>query len=288
MTAFTVPLQHGTARRDGRALSDIAGETIRRQRVLAAAGMLILAAMAPTLFAYLVETRTLYGINVWIKPLKFEASIALFFLTLAWFWGYLSPRLRAARAVRAMAVVVAACGVFEIVYIAIQAGRGVGSHFNTATQLEGMLFNLMGIGAVLMTAGTLALAVLIASSGAGVLSSVFRRSVIVGLILTFVLGTGAGIVIAVNGGHWVGGGAGSDVGGLPIFGWARDGGDLRVAHFFGIHAMQILPVFALLAERLAPQRAGVALAVFALGLTGLTIATLLQGLAGRPFLPMLG
>ena len=86
----------------------------------------------------------------------------------------------------------------------------------------------MGIGAVLMTAGTLALAVLIASSGAGVLSSVFRTSVIVGLILTFVLGTGAGIVIAVNGGHWVGGGAGSDVGGLPIFGWARDGGDLRV------------------------------------------------------------
>ena len=122
--------------------------------MLAGAGMLILAAMAPTLFAYLVETRTLYGINVWIKPLKFEASIALFFLTLAWFWGYLSPRLRAARAVRAMAVVVAACGVFEIVYIAIQAGRGVGSHFNTATQLESMLFNLMGIGAVLMTAGT--------------------------------------------------------------------------------------------------------------------------------------
>ena len=128
---------------------DIAGETIRRQPVLAAAGMLILAAMAPTLFAYLVETRTLYGINVWTKPLKFEASIALYLPHPRLVLGLpVAASAGPPAAVRAMAVVVAACGVFEIVYIAIQAGRGVGSHFNTATQLESMLFNLMGIGAV--------------------------------------------------------------------------------------------------------------------------------------------
>ncbi len=166
-------------------------------------------------------------------------------------------------------------------------GRGVSSHFNTATQLEGVLFNLMGVAAVIMTAGSLVLAILIVRSGAGALSPVFRTAVIAGLVLTFVLGTGAGVVIAENGGHWVGTVA-SDAGGLPIFGWARDGGDLRVGHFFGMHAMQVLPVFALIAERIVARRAGIAVAVFAIAYSGLTIAALLQALEGRPFLPMLG
>ena len=265
----------------------LAGELMRREPALAGTGIIILAAMAPTLFAYVMETRTLYGINVWTKPLKFEASIALYFLTLAWFWGYLSPRLRTAWAAQSVALVIAVCGVFEIVYIAIQAGRGVASHFNTATPIEDLMFSLMGIAALVMTLGSFVLAILIARSERGALSSAFRAAVVVGLVLTFLLGSGAGIVIAANGGHWVGG-ISSDSSGLPIFGWARDGGDLRVAHFFGIHAMQFLPIVALIADRIMPRRAGIAVAVFAIALTGVTIAAVLQALDGRPFLPMLG
>jgi hypothetical protein len=287
MTALAVRVERESGGFDRHLISRLAGELIRREPFLAGAGLVLLAMMAPTLFAWLVETRTLYGINVWTKPLKFEASIALYFLTLAWFWGYVSPRLRKALAVRTVAFAVVACGVFEIVYIAFQAGRGVSSHFNTATPIEDLMFRLMGIGALVMTTGSLVLAILIARSERGPLSSALRASVVIGLLLTFLLGTGAGIVIAANGGHWVGGVA-SDTNGLPIFGWARDGGDLRVAHFFGIHAMQILPVFALFAERIAPRRAGTALAVFAIVYSGLTIAALLQAIDGRPFLAMLG
>jgi hypothetical protein len=287
MTALAVSLERESGGFDRHLISRVAGELMRREPFLAGTGLLLLAMMAPTLFAWLVETRTLYGINVWTKPLKFEASIAFYFLTLAWFWGYLSPRLREARSVRAVAFTVAACGLFEIIYIAFQAGRGVGSHFNTATPIEDLMFRLMGVAALIMTAGSLVLAILIARSERGLLPSAFRVSVVVGLLLTFLLGTGAGIVIAANGGHWVGGVA-SDTSGLPVFGWARDGGDLRVAHFFGIHAMQFLPVFALIALRVVPRRAVIAVAVFALALCGLTIAALLQALDGRPFLPMLG
>ena len=101
------------------------------------------------------------------------------------------------------------------------------------------------------------------------------------------LGSGAGIMIAQNGGHWVGGVA-SDAGGLSIFGWARDGGDLRVAHFFGMHAMQVLPVVALAADRLASRWASAVVLVATTAYAALTCAVLAQALAGRPFLPMLG
>ena len=180
----------------------------------------------------------------------------------------------------------ATIGILEVLYIALQSGRGVASHFNDTTALEEALFNLMGIGAVVLTTGSLVLGILIARSGGQGLSPAFRRASSPACI-TFAFGIGTGMAIATNGGHWVGGVA-SDAGGLPIFGWARDGGDLRVAHFFGMHAMQVLPLFALAADRLAPRRASVLVAGFALLYCAATIGVLAQAYAGRPFLPILG
>ena len=63
--------------------SGIIAELVRREPVLAGTGLLLIAAMAPTLFAYAVEARTLYGINVWTKPLKFQASVGLYLVACA-------------------------------------------------------------------------------------------------------------------------------------------------------------------------------------------------------------
>lgn len=64
---------------------------------------------------------------------------------------------------------------------------------------------------------------------------------VLGLVLTFVGGAGAGIAISQHGGPTFGAIAGGAV--LPLLGWSATGGDLRVAHFLGIHAQQLLPLF---------------------------------------------
>ena len=45
--------------------------------------------------------------------------------------------------------------------------------------------------------------------------------------------------------------------GLPVVNWSTAGGDFRVAHFLGIHALQILPIASWLIDRLKalPTRA---------------------------------
>ena len=110
----------------------------------------------------------------------------------------------------------------------------------------------------------------------------YALAVGIGLILTFALGGGFGGYLSSSGGHWVSGVA-SDAGGLPLFNWARDGGDLRVAHFFGMHAMQVLPIVGALVVNLwAKSTATFAVVVFALAYAALTTGTFVQALRGAP------
>ena len=77
----------------------------------------------------------------------------------------------------------------------------------------------------------------------------------------------------------------TDVNGLWFFGWARDGGDLRVPHFFGLHAMQAVPLCAVfLPKRLDNIYACALVVLFSAIYAAGCIFTFFQAVGGWPFI----
>lgn len=105
-------------------------------------------------------------------------------------------------------------------------------------------------------------------------------------MLGWLLGTTTGAAMSSQVNHWVGGVA-SDAGGLPLFGWSRLGGDMRVPHFVGVHATQAVAFAAWWLQRKASsaaemRRAWVSTLVFAALWSLLALALFAQATAGRP------
>jgi hypothetical protein len=209
-------------------------ELFTRQRTLALFGALLLAALLPAAIAYGLDERTLRGANVWLKPMKFALSIGVLSLTTAWFIGHLRADRRRGPWVRAIVWMVIGAGSFELAYITLQAGRGIGSHYNVADPVHSVMYTLMGVGAIVLTASQPLLAWQLWRHHDASIPPVYRWAVMAGLVLTFVLGAGAGFVL---GGHE----PPSAVHGVAFLGWAPSAGDLRPAHFLGIHAEHFLP-----------------------------------------------
>jgi hypothetical protein len=253
---------------------------------LAITGLAMIALMMPTFAALLVDDRLTNDISVWTKPLKFQVSLALYTLTLAFFARYLPQGTQAKRWYRVyMAAVIAAIGL-EMVWLMGAAIMGVPAHFNGSASGQ-MVYRAMGLLATLLTSATAVYAFQIARNPSSGLSPAVKSGIVWGLALTLPLTLITAGILASGTGHWVGG-VQSDAGGMTLMGWARDGGDLRVAHFFGTHAMHILPIAGLFSAAVFGPGRVWPVRLAALGLVVFTGLVLAQALAGRPFLPMIG
>lgn len=235
-------------------------------------GAIVVVAVAP------FDSRLVTGINPWIKPLKFLTSIAIFLATMAWFMPEVEPRPRLRQR---LARVFAGTMTVEIVCIVVQAARGTTSHFNYGSVFDATLFQIMGVA---ITANTVAAAVMLRRLRPD--SAGPRAGYVFGLRLglaLFILGSVQGFLIVANSGHAVPGPDGGP--GLPIINWALDRGDLRVAHFVGLHALQALPLAGFALDRAGAMRprsrravVGAAAVVWAVAMT----ATLVLALRGLP------
>lgn len=222
--------------RPARTLHALLRELMSRQRALANFGLLLWALLLPTAVAWGLDERTLRHANVWAKPAKFLLALGAFSLTMAWLVGWIDTTRRGSRPVAIAVVTLIAASVLELAYIVVQAARGQASHYNVGDPLHEALYAAMAIGALMLTASGLPIAREIHRNGLPAVPVVLRRAAVHGLVLTFVLGAGVGMLL---GGLQPPSGPG--VATVPMFGWAL-AGDLRIAHFLGIHAQQLLPL----------------------------------------------
>ncbi|MBB6346208.1 uncharacterized membrane protein YhaH (DUF805 family) [Nonomuraea muscovyensis] len=265
-----------------------------------AAAMAVLALVSA--LGLVVDGRTLMGQGVWLKPFKFAVSFSLYAITLAWM---IAQGGRWRRTLWWLGTV--AVGGFvtpEIAAITFQAARGVPSHFNFSTGLDTTVFMVMGGAAYLGWLLTFAMGVFLVAQRRvdramawaiplGLIISLAGMSV--GYLMTAPTSDQAeqlarGLSLTTIGAHSVGapdGGAS-----MAVTGWETGSGDLRVAHFVGLHALQVIPLVAiglrLLAGRL-PVLSGAAartalVIVAAFGYAGLTGLVLWQAQRGQALL----
>ncbi len=244
---------------------------------LSYAGWLHVALAGVALVLLPLDHRHVTGLPVWMKPLKFSLSIVAYAWTLAWLLADLPAA--AQRAVRQLSFGVALSMVVEIAVIFIQAGRGITSHYNGSNALNGLLYALMGIFILVNT---------VMASWATYLAWRHRPHGPAGYVwglrlglLVFLVGSVLGGLMVHANQHTVGGPDGGP--GLPGLGWSTVAGDLRLAHFLGMHALQALPLLGWVLSRRVPRRA-VALTWLGTALYVAAVAGLLaQALAGQPF-----
>ncbi|MBM1107162.1 hypothetical protein JQC67_13495 [Aurantibacter crassamenti] len=224
------------------------------------------------------NTTEVLGINSLIKPLKFSLSLWIYSWTMAYLIYYFKDELVKKRLIFLIVFVM----LFEQAVITVQAFRGTLSHFNAETVIEGVLFSLMGIFITLVTCYTL-YAALKFRNQKDTLDSAKKAAIFYGLLI-FVIASFMGGVMGALFSHNVGGDMGGE--GLPLVNWSTKIGDIRVAHFIGMHALQIVPLAGFyISKKIVDKRKALAYVNrFSLAYLIFVLVVFIQALLGLPFL----
>ena len=258
-----------TRDRKGEVLRHLLYRALAANHALTILGGAMLITLFATLVGIFVDHRVITGAPAWLKPAKFAISVSVYCFTFVWLLGFIENR---PRLVRLVANVTVASFIVEMIVIIAQAARGTTSHFNLTTPFNSLLWFTMGAFIVLVWTMNLLLAIMLIRqrmpdqafawslrlgvliSSIGMAAAFFMTTPTPEQATAIADGYGAHII----GSHSVGVADGGP--GLPVLGWSTVGGDLRVAHFFGLHALQVLPFFGWLiarrkgvAARLAPN-----------------------------------
>jgi hypothetical protein len=254
---------------------------------------LMLVVLAGAVVGLLIDPTVITGAPAWLKPAKFAVSITIYTVTLAWIFTLLPewPRMR-----RIIGWMTAITMVLEIAIIGTQAWRGTTSHFNVGTPVDAVLFSIMGLAIVIQTLSTIAVAVALWRQRFE--DAELGWALRIGMTITIVGALTGGLMtrptaaqldaartgerMTIVGAHTVGAPDGGP--GLIGTGWSTEHGDLRIPHFIGLHALQVLPLAALLLARrqVARQLSARLMIVVGVSYAALYVILVVQALRGVP------
>lgn len=244
----------------------------------------------------IIDKRILNYSPIWLKPLKFAVSSIIYAVTLIYLVNFIPNQkfLKIANMLTSYGLII------ELIIIYLQAYRGRMSHFNFQTLEDMILFQIMAIAIVIVWVSLLVYiwGFISLDSNENILIPAIRF----GLIITFIsMGLAftmtrpsqddlkkaeenKGPIGLTMGSHSVN--EIDETKRLPLTSWAKTGGDLRIAHFLGLHAIQILIFLGLLLNQIKFNYSSGLWIVIATGIlySGLVLFTLQQALKGIPLI----
>lgn len=234
-------------------------------------GLLCLAFSILFLILTKVSSTQVFQVNAWYKPFKFAFSTFLFSWAMAWYCYYL-PNFNITLFNWTVIILLG----FEIIYIAFQANKGELSHFNLSTPTYAALYSMMAIAATLVTLYTAYVGFLFFTNNFPELPDYYVWAIRLAIFI-FVIFSFEGFAMGSRLNHSVG--ALNDNSNWFIVGWSKTVGDLRVSHFIGMHALQVLPILSYYVLKNTKLTVGVSV-IYGL----LALLTLIQALQGRPLI----
>lgn len=204
------------------------------------------------------DHKQIVGEHAWIKPCKFSVSLATYGVTLLWYSRFLTQH---QVLFRRMSIAAMVGTIVELSTIIIQVLRGTTSHFNTSTALNHVLFWITTSAIIPVALALIVLFVMLLREKN--LHAVLGTALRWALLIT-IAGFVPGVLMILPDqfqdaitcykqfdGHTVGFPEGGP--GIPFLGWSTVAGDLRIAHFVGIHALQVVPLIGFLIDTCLPK-----------------------------------
>jgi hypothetical protein len=217
------------------------------------------------------ESRTIDGINIWLKPFKFASTTFIYVWTIAWMMQFLNIGLQ--KKYR-YSLGIAICMLVENFLIFFKASRAEASHFTPS-----LAYTLMGI---MITAHFVLFIFLTRDFFRQKIKDQENLDLGIKLgLIAFIIANLVGFTLSIYGSHTIGAELGNSS--MPITAWNTNAGDLRIAHFLGIHGLQLLPIIGLLFDKTnTSKKMSWIIGGFYLAFT---LFTFIQALIGKPLIP---
>ena len=182
-----------------------------------------------------IDDIQLLGVNRWLKPMKFYLSVGIMVWTMGWLLYYLSNT----KKIKQYSWLIVFTMFFENGLILLQAFRATTSHFNIKTPVDIMIFNFMGIFILIFTITCILICIAFFRQKSFNIPTSYVWGIRLGLLFFVLFSLEGGMMLGMMQ-HTVGSTDGTP--GISLLNWSRQYGDLRIAHFLGIHSLQVLPI----------------------------------------------